>query len=243
MSSAYSTEGEQEARLYIDSRQPVSLAVVGAFLESLGHAAELALDDPEFVIELAEYRQGSLDFLFRKRRRRENEHRTREEEREAKDTRLVELAEAGERRGKRMELYAAIALALATPPCAAAALDLFEEGEATTVIIQQDKNPRTEFTLSNLRDAARPPPRLPASLHEKLDMLSEYEDGETLDLAGRIMPRKRDFFKTAKSTQLPILEHAAGLDPGQLVRVRAQVRKTGLEVGIIIYDFEPLDDP
>lgn len=249
MDTAYESdgEGEEEARLYIDSTQPVSLEAVGTFLETLGHAAQQVLGDADFVIELAEYRQGSLDFLFRKRRRREDERRAQEAERAAREKRLLELAEASERRGKRTEFYAVIAMAVATPPCAAAALDLFEEGEASTVTIQQDKCPPTEFTLSDLqaatRNADRSTPRLPPTRYEKLDMLRDYEDGQMLDLAGRIMPRKRDFFRTAKSTQLPILERTEGLEPGLLVRVRAEVRKTGPEVGIVIFDYELLDDP
>ena len=245
------SEGEEQASVYIDTTQPVSLELIGNFLATVGRETQLVIADPEFVIELEDYSQGSLKFLFRKRR-------LKAAERELRENRLLELAEAAERRGKRRELYAAITLALAAPAAAAATYALMDEGKATSIVIEQPNCSAETFILKDFQWANRDfgvssqfeksygkTVAVPADLtfKDKEDLLSEYENGERIDTAGRIMPRKQGLFRTASDTRLPVLDRPADLKPGKLVRILAEVRKTETEVGIIILEAEPLDDP
>jgi len=244
------TEDEEFARVVIDTSRAVSMATVGRFLAELGREAELALGDNNYVVELVQFRQGSSIFDFKKRRRERDEQIDREK-------RLLDLAEAEARENnkhrKEMKLMAALALAMSTASVGLGAAALMDEGDAKTIVITQLRcSPETfhrydfpsalSASAYGYGDKRTPSASAVATYKEKEEMLKDYEDGQTIDGAGRVMPRKKNTFRTARNTQLPILSKPDDLKPGQLVNIVAIVRKTENEIGIIINKFRDLDD-
>lgn len=252
------TEGEEIARVNISTSRAVSMATIGRFLAELGREAELALGDSNYLVELVEFRQGSSIFDFKKRRRERDEQIER-------DKRSLDLAEAEARENrkhrKEMTLIAALSLAMSTVGVGVATTALMDEGEAMTIVITQEGCPpktfwRDDFSKPRYSPASdygtqldfvpvyKPVASSPpvTSYAEKEKMMEDYEDGQVIDGAGRVMPRKKDTFRTARNTQLPILSKPDDLKPGQLVNIVATVRKTETDIGIIIDQFRELDD-
>lgn len=252
------TEGEEIARVNINTSRAVSMSTIGHFLAELGREAELALGDSDYLVELVEFRQGSSIFDFKKRRCERDEQIER-------DKRSLDLAEAEARENrehrKQTTLGAALSLAMGTVGVGVATAALMDEGEATTIVISQESCPPKAFRRHDFPMAPYSPAydygtqidgvpvyeRVASSspvtsYTEKEEMMEDYEDGQVIDGAGRVMPRKKDTFRTARNTQLPILSKPDDLRPGQLVNIVGTVRKTETEIGIIIEKFRELDD-
>jgi len=262
----------EQARVYFNTRRPVPLHTIGRFLTTVGREIENAYGDG-FVVELENVEHGSLSFIFRKFRewtddeddRRERDERLLKlaEDATARDRRLLELAEAAERRDKRMLelaehpdkrddgilLVTVIGIAIAVPSAAKASLDLLEYGEGTEVVLDQEQArpeiiPVREFE-DIVEDAAkqRRYARVREIAIENRRMRERLEDGAFFDLAGKIMPRKKGFFKTVKGNQYPILNQPDHAPIGELVVLHARAeRDEDHEIGLNILDLRALDD-
>jgi hypothetical protein len=229
-------ERDDHVVLYVDNQSAVSIETIGKFMQQLGRAAQQIIGHEDIVIELVDFHQGSLRWTFEWGEKRDDV-------REARESRIAELAEIGERRGKRLELYAVVALALSAPAAALATHQLLEEARSSEISLSAPKRPTTRITKDELNTSAKAISARSITYEQKQDMLREYEDGALIDTAGRIMPRKISIFRTASDTRLPIIFVPDSLQPGLLVRIRAEVRKGDQEIGIIILDYEVLDDP
>jgi len=262
----------EQARVYFNTRQPVPLYTIGRFLTTVGREVEDAYGEG-FVVELEAIEQGSIGFIFRKLRewtQDEDDDRDRDqrllelaEAAEERDRRLLELAERAERRDERslelaeradkrdgkILLATVIGIALAAPSAAKATLDLLEYGEGTGVVIEQDKVrpeliPAREF-VDIIEDdrSARNSERAQATLLEDRRMQTYLEENAFFDLAGKIMPRKKGFFRTVKGNQYRILNQPETAPVGALVVIhaRAENDQNG-EIGLNILDIRSLDD-
>lgn len=262
----------EQARVYFNTRQPVPLYTIGRFLTSVGREVEEAYGEG-FIVELEAIEQGSIGFIFRKLREwtqdkdddRDRDQRLLElaEAAEQRDRRLLELAERAERRDERslelaeradkrdgkILLATVIGIALAAPSAAKATLDLLEYGEGTGVVIEQDKA-RPEFIPARefediIEDgrSARNSERARAILLEDRRMQTYLEENAFFDLAGKIMPRKKGFFRTVKGNQYRILSQPETAPVGALVVIHARAeRDQNGEIGLNILDIRSLDD-
>lgn len=262
----------EHARVYFNTRQPVPLYAIGRFLTTVGREVEEAYGDG-FVVELEAIEQGSIGFIFRKLRewtQDEDDDRDRDqrllelaEAAEERDRRLLELAERAERRDERslelaeradkrdgkILLATVIGIALAAPSAAKATLDLLEYGEGTAVVIDQDKLrpeliPAREFEdIVEKGRSARRSERAQAILLEDRRMQTYLEENAFFDLAGKIMPRKKGFFRTVKGNQYRILNQPETAPVGALVVIHARAeRDQNGEIGLNILDVRSLDD-
>lgn len=262
----------EQARVYFNTRQPVPLYTVGRFLKTVGRNVEEAYGEG-FVVELEAIEQGSIGFIFRKFRewtQDEDDDRDRDqrllklaEAAEERDRRLLELAERAERRDERslelaeradkrdgkILLATVIGIALAAPSAAKATLDLLDYGEGTGVVIEQDKVrpeliPAREFEDIIEDDrSARNSERTRAILLEDRRMQTYLEENAFFDLAGKIMPRKKGFFRTVKGNQYRILNRPETAPVGALVVIHARAeRDQNGEIGLNILDIRSLDD-
>lgn len=262
----------EQARVYFNTRQPVPLHTIGRFLTTVGREVEEAYGEG-FVVELEAIEQGSIGFIFRKLRewtQDEDDDRDRDqrllelaEAAEERDRRLLELAERAERRDERslelaeradqrdgkILLATVIGIALAAPSAAKATLDLLEYGEGTSVVIEQDKV-RPEFIPARefediIEDdrSARNSERARTILLEDRRMQTYLEENAFFDLAGKIMPRKKGFFRTVKGNQYRILNQPETALVGALVVIHARAeRDQNGEIGLNILDIRSLDD-
>lgn len=262
----------EQARVYFNTRQPVPLYTIGRFLTTVGREVEEAYGEG-FVVELEAIEQGSIGFIFRKLRewtQDEDDDRDRDqrllelaEAAEERDRRLLEMAERAERRDERslelaeradkrdgkILLATVIGIALAAPSAAKATLDLLEYGEGTGVVIEQDKV-RPEFIPARefediIEDgrSARNSERARAILLEDRRMQTYLEENAFFDLAGKIMPRKKGFFRTVKGNQYRILNQPETAPVGALVVIHARAeRDQNGEIGLNILDIRSLDD-
>lgn len=262
----------EQARVYFNTRQPIPLYTIGRFLTTVGREVEEAYGEG-FVVELEAIEQGSIGFIFRKFRewtQDEDDDRDRDqrllelaEAAEERDRRLLELAERAERRDERslelaeradkrdgkILLATVIGIALAAPSAAKATLDLLEYGEGTGVVIEQDKVrpeliPAREFEDIIEDDrSARNSERARAILLEDRRMQTYLEENAFFDLAGKIMPRKKGFFRTVKGNQYRILSQPDTAPVGALVVIHARAeRDQNGEIGLNILDIRSLDD-
>lgn len=262
----------EQARVYFNTRQPVPLYTIGRFLTTVGREVEEAYGEG-FVVELEAIEQGSIGFIFRKLRewtQDEDDDRDRDqrllelaEAAEERDRRLLEMAERAERRDERslelaeradkrdgkILLATVIGIALAAPSAAKATLDLLEYGEGTDVVIEQDKVrpeliPAREFEDIIEDDrSARNSERTRAILLEDRRMQTYLEENAFFDLAGKIMPRKKGFFRTVKGNQYRILNQPETAPVGALVVIHARAeRDQNGEIGLNILDIRSLDD-
>ncbi len=168
---------------------------------------------------------------------------------ERRDERSLELAKRADQRDGKILLATVIGIALAAPSAAKATLDLLEYGEGTSVVIEQDKV-RPEFIPARefediIEDdrSARNSERARAILLEDRRMQTYLEEHAFFDLAGKIMPRKKGFFRTVKGNQYRILNQPETALVGALVVIHARAeRDQNGEIGLNILDIRSLDD-
>ncbi len=262
----------EQARVYFNTRQPVPLYTIGRFLTTVGKEVDKAYGDG-FVVELEAIEQGSIGFIFRKFREwtsDEDDRRDRDErllklaeaaeERDQRllqlaervdrrDERALELAERADRRDDRILLATVVGIALAAPSAAKAALELLEYGEGTEVVIQQNDTrpeliPAREFDDIIQDDrSARHAKRAQAIALEDRRMLTYLEENAFFDLAGKIVPKNKDFFRTVKGNQYRILNRPETSPVGTLIVIHARAeRDQNDQIGLNILDVRPLDD-
>lgn len=262
----------EQARVYFNTRQPVPLYTIGRFLTTVGREVEEAYGDG-FVVELEAIEQGSIGFIFRKFREWTHDEDDRcdrdekllklaeaAEERDRhllqlaeradrRDERALELAERADRRDGKILLATVIGIALAAPSAAKATLDLLEYGEGTEVVVQQDDARPELIPARELEDiieddrSARNSKRARAIVLEDRRMQTYLEEKAFFDLAGKIMPKKKGFFRTVKGNQYRILNQPETAPVGALVVIHARAeRDQNDEIGLNILDVRSLDD-
>jgi hypothetical protein len=229
---------DDELKIFFDTREPIPLPVIADFLLAVHHATEDELGDGYFL-ELVDYGKGSEEFRFRAIRGMlrsqnsisETEERLRRVDKIRKATRLVrdELSAGFLAVRARDILRGASGFLLTTQAGFEAEPTIYDE------VTLKEGAERYE-----LRKEDQSHPMLEAQLY----LRRVVDEGERLDLVGKVMPRKPQFFRTAKGTKLPIAERPAELRNGELVAIFAEVVTMGDEdeLGIVIREYQYKDD-
>ena len=230
--------GEDELQILFDTREPVPLPAVASFLLAVHEATRGELGDGYFL-ELVDFGKGSEEFRFRAIReliRSQNVHPDGDDSWQRIDKIKTAV------RVLRSELgYGQLAVRARDILLGSSGSHLITQGgfEAKPVIYDAATLAEAaEFHESGKETKSQP------LLEAQLYLKKVVDEGEGLELVGKVMPRKPKFFRTAKGTKLPIAARPSELKNGELVAISAEVVAMPDEdsLGIVIGDYQYKDD-
>lgn len=237
---------DDELHIYFNTRDAVPLEQIGQFLLAFGREMQESVG-PGYVLELADVEYNSLDFLFRRRPKQQIKGKGKGGQLSQKQK--DQLALDGLHQQKKSNLLQAATLAMTTIGVAIAAYSVLKDNGGTQAVVQQKNKPSRTIPIDQFKyviecDERDRKERRALPMWKERQRLMEYlRAGENFSLAGYVMPRKSNTFRTAKGNQYSILEMSDGVRPGDLLRVWAEAaRGPDGEVGLILHDFERLDD-
>jgi hypothetical protein len=229
---------DDELKIFFDTREPVPLPIIAAFLLAVHHATEYDLGDGYFL-ELVDYGKGSEEFRFRAIRQMMRSPHGRNEA-EEKQQRIKKIGTAT--RLVRNELGAGL--------LAVRAKDILREASGSVLTIQAGFETRPViYDQAQLIEGAQRYEALKEARSQPMLEVQRYlrqviDEGERLELVGKVMPRKPQFFRTAKGTKLPIAACPPDLKKGELVAIFAEVvaMRDEDDLGIVIREYQYKDD-